>query len=340
MGPIMLDVQGTSLSAEDKELLEHPLVGGCILFSRNYHSPQQMTALTREIREAAGSDILLAVDHEGGRVQRFREHFTAIPAMGSLWSLAGEDNARAIQLAYQCGLLMALEVQAVGIDISFAPVLDINGVSEVIGDRAFGRQTDMIISLAAAFIDGMKTAGMPATGKHFPGHGSVREDSHIALPVDPRTFTDISSLDLKPFKALLAKGALSALMPAHVIYPEVDTLGVGFSAVWLQKILRQTLAFDGVIFSDDLSMEGAAVIGGYVERAEAAQQAGCDMLLVCNNRSAAVEVIDNANIRIDPAGSRRLGKLLKTSRTDWASLAGDSRWQQASRFIKDLMSKE
>ncbi|WDE01203.1 beta-N-acetylhexosaminidase [Thalassomonas actiniarum] len=337
MGPIMLDVQGTSLSAEDKELLEHPRVGGCILFSRNYHSPQQMTALTQDIRAAAGSDILLAVDHEGGRVQRFREHFTAIPAMGSLWSLAGEDKTQAVKLAHQCGVLMALEVQAVGIDISFAPVLDINGISEVIGDRAFHQQTDVIIPLATAFIDGMNTAGMLATGKHFPGHGSVKEDSHIALPVDSRSFNDITGLDLKPFKVMLDKGALSALMPAHVIYPDIDKLGVGFSAVWLQKILRQTLGFDGVIFSDDLSMEGAAVIGGYVERAEAAQQAGCDMLLVCNNRKAAVEVIDNANISNDPSSSRRLGKLLKKTDMDWAGLAKDPRWQQASRFLENFL---
>ncbi|WDE13902.1 beta-N-acetylhexosaminidase [Thalassomonas haliotis] len=337
MGPIMLDVQDTSLTAEDKELLAHPLVGGCILFTRNYHSPQQMSALTQEIRTAAGDDILLAVDHEGGRVQRFREHFTAIPAMGKLCSLAKEDITRAKTLAQQYGLLMALEVQAVGIDISFAPVLDINGISEVIGDRAFHQQTDIIIPLAAAFIDGMKTAGMAATGKHFPGHGSVKEDSHIALPVDGRTFNEIAALDLKPFKAMLDDGALSALMPAHVIYPDVDKLGVGFSAVWLQKILRQTLAFDGVIFSDDLSMEGAAVIGGYVERAEAAQQAGCDMLLVCNNRAAAVEVIDNANISIDPSSSRRLGKLLKTNDTVWSGLMKDPRWQQASRFVADFL---
>jgi len=337
MGPIMLDVQGTSLSAEDKELLEHPLVGGCILFSRNYHSPQQMSALTQEIREAAAGDILLAVDHEGGRVQRFREHFSAIPAMGNIWSLAGEDKARAIELAQQCGMLMALEVQAVGIDISFAPVLDINGISEVIGDRAFHQQTDAIIPLAKAFIDGMKAAGMPATGKHFPGHGSVREDSHIALPVDPRPFNEIAAMDLKPFKAMLDNGALSALMPAHVIYPDVDSLGVGFSSIWLQSILREKLGFDGVIFSDDLSMEGAAVLGGYVERAEAAQQAGCDMLLVCNNRAAAIEVLDNANISKSADSSRRLARLLRTADSQWADLATDPRWQHASRFLKDFI---
>ena len=332
MGPIMLDVQGTSLSAEDKDLLEHPLVGGCILFSRNYHSPEQVSALTQEIRAAAGN-ILIAVDHEGGRVQRFREQFSVIPAMGEIWSLADENIDSATKLAQQCGLLMAVEVQAVGIDISFAPVLDINGISDVIGDRAFHQNPEFIIPLATAFIDGMLLAGMKATGKHFPGHGSVKEDSHITLPSDTRSFDEIAKLDLSPFKSLMANNRLAALMPAHVIYSAIDRCGVGFSAVWLQQILRNDLGFDGVIFSDDLSMEGAAAFGGFVERAEAAQQAGCDMLLLCNNRAACIDVIDNANIVLNSQSSDRLKRLLKTNNHRWSALAEHKLWQQASQYV-------
>ena len=272
MGPIMLDVQSTSLSSEDKDLLEHPLVGGIILFTRNYESPLQVSALTDDIRKAAKDDILIAVDHEGGRVQRFREQFSAIPAMGEILSLAKNDLVLAQAIASKFGLLMALEVQAVGIDISFAPVLDVNGISDVIGDRAFHQQPDHVVTLAKAFINGMHLAGMKSTGKHFPGHGSVKEDSHFALPIDKRNAKDITSFDLLPFKKLISSQHIDALMPAHVIYPDIDSQAVGFSPYWLQTVLRKQLAFDGVIFSDDISMEGAACIGDYVQRAEAAQE--------------------------------------------------------------------
>ncbi|NQY64148.1 MAG: beta-N-acetylhexosaminidase [Alteromonadaceae bacterium] len=335
MGPIMLDVQGTSLSAEDKELLEHPLVGGLILFSRNYQSPKQVSALTREIRKAAKSPILIAVDQEGGRVQRFREHFSTIPAMGAIWRCADGDVEFAKLIAKNCGTLMALEVQAVGIDLSLAPVLDINGISEVIGERAFHQQPEQVIALASAFIDGMQKAGMKATGKHFPGHGSVQADSHHALPIDTRSKQQIINLDLLPFKHLIAAQKVSAIMPAHIVFPNIDSKSVGFSHYWLQEVLRDTLAFEGVIFSDDLSMEGAASIGGYIERAEAAQQAGCDMLLLCNNRQGCIEVIDNANIEITSTSSERLKTLLKTSRLTWPDLAENLMWRQASSFVSE-----
>jgi len=333
MGPIMLDVHGTSLSEEDKELLEHPLVGGLILFTRNYESPEQVSELTRDIRAAAKQDILLAVDHEGGRIQRFREQFSAIPAMGAIWDLANGELELAKGIAKQSGILMALEVQAVGIDISFAPVLDVNGISEVIGDRAFHQEPEKILPLAQAFIDGMHLAGMKTTGKHFPGHGSVLADSHFALPIDTRAADRIMSYDLLPFKTLIEKNKLDALMPAHVIYPEIDELAVGFSKKWLQQVLRKELSFDGVIFSDDLSMEGAASVGGYVERAEASQQAGCDMLLVCNNRAGAIEIIDNANLVVNEQGSERLQRLLKATNNDWSSLATNVAWQQARQSL-------
>lgn len=337
MGPIMLDVHDTSLSSEDKELLQHPLVGGLILFSRNYESPEQVSELTRDIRASANGDILIAVDHEGGRIQRFRDNFSAIPAMGAIWDLANHNESSAIDIAKQCGVLMALEVQAVGIDISFAPVLDVNGISEVIGDRAFHQQPEKIIPLAAAFIEGMHLAGMKATGKHFPGHGSVLADSHFALPIDTRAEQAITSIDLLPFQRLISQGKINALMPAHVIYPAIDTHAVGFSVKWLQQILRQELAFDGVIFSDDLSMEGAASVGGYVERAEASQQAGCDMLLVCNNRAGTIEILDHANITVVEQSSLRLQRLLKKTNYQWNGLNSNQDWQHARHFLSQYL---
>ncbi|WP_085296764.1 beta-N-acetylhexosaminidase [Cognaticolwellia mytili] len=335
MGPVMIDVQGTSLSQEDKEILQHPLVGGLIFFTRNYHSPEQITELSTQIRSTARKPLLIAVDHEGGRVQRFRDRFSLIPAMGNLWQMAKQNLSLAKSLAKQSGILMALEVQAVGIDISFAPVLDINNISDVIGDRSFHREVDYVTELAEAFISGLHLVGMKATGKHFPGHGSVKADSHIDLPIDIRSKADIFQQDLMPFKQLIAKGKVDALMPAHVIFPEVDSQAVGFSRYWLQNILREQLGFNGVIFSDDLSMEGAASVGGYIERAEAAQSAGCDMLLLCNNRQGCVEVLDGANISTNVQSSERLAKLLKNPHqsNDFSTLASNQKWQEASELI-------
>mgnify|MGYP003629549521 CR=1 FL=1 len=335
MGPVMLDVQGTSLSQEDKEIIQHPLVGGLIFFTRNYQSPAQIAELTQQIRLAAKKPMLLAVDHEGGRVQRFREGFSLIPAMGKLWQMTDQNLILAKELAKQSAILMALEVQAVGIDISFAPVLDINNISDVIGDRGFHQQPEYVTELAQAFISGLHQVGMKATGKHFPGHGSVKADSHIDLPIDKRSRADIFQQDLVPFKQLIGKGKVDALMPAHVIFPEVDSQAVGFSRYWLQNILRQQLGFNGVIFSDDLSMQGAASVGGYIERAEAAQSAGCDMLLLCNNRKGCIEVLDGANIVSSTESSQRLTQLLKPPGSDdsWSTLQTNVAWQNASRLI-------
>lgn len=336
MGPIMMDVLGTSLSQEDIELLQHPLVGGLIFFTRNYESPQQLAELSAHIRRVVNKDIILSVDHEGGRVQRFRDGFSLIPAMGSLWQKAHQDLALAQVYAKQCGALMATEVQAVGIDISFAPILDVNGISAVIGDRSFHQQPQHIIALASAFIAGMHSVGMKCTGKHFPGHGSVQADSHIDLPIDIRKFSQIEALDLLPFSTLIGSNQVDALMPAHVIYPDVDDKSVGFSHIWLQEILRKKLGFDGVIFSDDLSMAGAASIGGYVERTEAAQAAGCDMLLVCNDRQAQIEVLDNANLDISADSQRRLKRLLKTNQLTWSQMKQQTLWQQLHSFVANV----
>jgi len=337
MGPIMLDVLGTSLTAEDKELLQHPLVGGLILFTRNYESPEQIAQLTADIRKAAKKELIIAVDHEGGRVQRFRDGFSLIPAMGKIWNFAEQNVATAQELAKQSAILMALEVQAVGIDISFAPILDIDDISAVIGDRAFHKNPEIVCQLAGAFVDGLHLVGMKATGKHFPGHGSVQADSHIALPIDPRSRDEIFSLDMLPFKTLIDSNKVDALMPAHVIFPDIDSEAVGFSPYWLKDILRNELGFNGVIFSDDLSMEGAACVGGYVERAEAAQQAGCDMLLLCNNRDSCIDVIDNANISIDEQSNQRLLRLLKTSTSGLHELSGNSRWQHARKVLAEYL---
>lgn len=341
MGPLMIDVQGTSLTTEDIELLEHPLVGGLILFTRNYQSPEQLTELTLAIKKHAGNEILIAVDHEGGRVQRFRDGFSRIPAMGKLWQAAKEHLPNALVYAKSAGQLMASEVQAVGIDISFAPVLDTNGVSDVIGDRAFHQDPVLITLLAKAFIEGMKSVGMLATAKHFPGHGSVKEDSHIALPVDHRDANEIFSFDMQPFKQLITK--VAAVMPAHVIFPAIDQHAVGFSKKWLQDILRRELEFDGVIFSDDLSMQGASVVGGYIERAEAAQQAGCDMLLACNNRSAAIDILDNANIHSVAESEHRLKNMLyqgdlspHTMSNAWQKRTEQPVWQHASQVMAKI----
>jgi len=350
MGPIMLDVGGTSLTQEDKELMQHPLVGGLILFSRNFESVEQVTNLNIQIRQAAQKDFLIAVDHEGGRVQRFKEGFTLIPAMGTLLQKVKQNanqnpykstsiNANttietAKTLATHCGYVMAAEVQACNIDISFAPVLDVNGISEVIGDRAFDSLPEQIITLAEAFIKGMQLAGMKATGKHFPGHGSVKADSHIDLPIDHRKKLEIEAFDMLPFKQLIKANKLDALMPAHIMFPDVDSQPVGFSSYWLQKILRQALGFNGVIFSDDLSMEGAKSAGGFIERAEAAQQAGCDMLLLCNNRKGCIDVIDNANIEVNKVSSQRMQKLLTTSNFDAKQLKQRQQWKNSVQFIE------
>ncbi|ARD45456.1 beta-N-acetylhexosaminidase [Colwellia sp. PAMC 21821] len=336
MGPVMLDVHGTSLSQEDKEILQHPLVGGLIFFTRNYQSPEQIADFSQQIRIAAKKPILIAVDHEGGRVQRFRDGFSLIPAMGKLWQMSEENLTLAKELAKQSAILMALEVQAVGIDISFAPVLDINNISDVIGDRAFHQQPDYVTELAEAFIDGLHQVGMKATGKHFPGHGSVKADSHIDLPIDNRSKADVFQQDLLPFQQLIARGKVDALMPAHVIFPDVDSQAVGFSHYWLQNILREQLGFNGVIFSDDLSMQGAASVGGYIERAEAAQAAGCDMLLLCNNRDGCIDVLDNANISISSVGAQRLSMLLKKADSQWSSLKNNSAWQQARQSLSNF----
>ncbi|MCY7297077.1 beta-N-acetylhexosaminidase [Alteromonas sp. a30] len=336
MSPIMLDLAGYELSPEEKEILAHPLVGGVIFFTRNYHDPQQVAALATAIRQHAHQQVLIAVDHEGGRVQRFRDGFSAIPAMGSIREKYPHNIEQACQAATTFGWLMASEVQACNIDISFAPVLDIRGISDVIGDRGFSHEPDELVTLASAFIRGMHQAGMKSTGKHFPGHGSVKEDSHVAMPVDDRDKSSIFALDMAIFEHIHKQQLLDAVMPAHVIYPDVDALPAGFSRVWIQQVLRQQLNFDGVVFSDDLSMQGATQIGGFTERAAAALEAGCDMALVCNNPKGAVEILDNlSQDYINEASQTRLQRLCKSyQQMSFGELKTQARWNEAQHQLE------
>ena len=296
MGPLMLDCQAEELLPEEKEKLAHPVVGGVILFTRNYHDKRQLSALVQDIRRFAKNNVLIAVDHEGGRVQRFRDGFTAIPVMGDILRQS-EHQDESAAYAKACGLALAYELKTLDIDFSFAPVLDINGVSQVIGDRAFSNNADEVIRLATQLIQGLKTVNMPAIGKHFPGHGSVAPDSHIALPVDERGFDEIRSTDMVVFERVIERALLDGVMPAHVIYNQVCDKPAGFSSTWLKTILKNDIGFNGAVFSDDLSMHGASVAGSYVERAEAALEAGCDMVLACNNPKGAESILDGLEAR-------------------------------------------
>ncbi|MGB1144463.1 MAG: beta-N-acetylhexosaminidase [Glaciecola sp.] len=290
MHPIMLDVAGFELTQQEQEVMAHPLTGGVILFARNYHDPDQLRHLTSQIKRSAGHPILIAVDQEGGRVQRFKNGFTAIPAMGDI---EHHDHVQARQLAYACGRVIATECIGHGVDISFAPVLDINAISEVIGTRSFSNAPSTILSLATEFIHGLKAIGMPAIGKHFPGHGNVKADSHIAMPSDERSKDTIFELDMAIFTHFMQQQLIDGIMPAHVVYPDIDSRPAGFSSIWLQQILRQHCGFQGVIFSDDLSMHAASEAGSMLDRVEHALAAGVDMALICNAPDEAIMVLDN-----------------------------------------------
>ena len=293
LGPVMLDVVGTALTADDIRRLQHPLVGGVILFARNFEDCEQLKALTESIHAVRQPPLLIAVDHEGGRVQRFREGFTKIPPMREFGKIWDKDRKKAMALAVEAGWILAAELRAHDVDFSFTPILDMDyGDSLVIGDRAFHLDPRAINELAFSLMQGLKKGGMAAVGKHFPGHGFVVADSHVSIPIDEREFDQIAQNDMQPFRQMIDEG-LPAIMPAHVIYPKVDDKPAGFSAKWLQKVLRERLGFNGVIFSDDLSMEGASVGGDVTTRSLAALNAGCDMVLLCNRPDLADELLDN-----------------------------------------------
>jgi beta-N-acetylhexosaminidase len=332
-GPVMLDLQGTELAAEERELLRHPATGGVILFARNYASPDQLYRLVRAIHEVRAPSLIVAVDQEGGRVQRFRDGFTHLPPPGRYGRLYDADRQRGLDTARLAGWLMASELRACGVDLSFAPVLDLDrGLSSVIGDRAFHGDPEAVADLARAWVLGVHDAGMQAVGKHFPGHGSVAADSHHELPVDGRTLTDIELEDLVPFERLVRHG-LGGIMPAHVVYPKADPRPAGFSEFWIRGVLRGRLGFQGVVFSDDLTMAAAAIEGGFPERARAALDAGCDMVLVCNNPAGAAEVLDALADYADPVAQSRIAHIHGRGGRDWPHLRADPRWREAVRRL-------
>jgi len=305
----MIDLDGVTLTSEERELIAHPAVGAVILFTRNFQSPSQLKALTQEIRACRESDLLITVDQEGGRVQRFRDGFTPLPPMAAIGERFDKEVAEGLRLAELCGWVMARELRQCDLDLSFAPVVDLDfGSSEVIGDRAFHDDPDVVFRLARALLTGMRAGGMAATAKHFPGHGGVVLDSHVACPKEDRDLNNLMGWDIQPF-ARLAKMELPSVMMAHVVYEAVDERPASFSRIWIQDILRTELGFSGAVIADDLNMAAAVAVGSPAERALLALEAGCDLLPVCNDRAATVEVIEAVGSDEPPARGHRLTRL-------------------------------
>lgn len=338
LGPVMLDVVGVSLTDDDIRRIRHPLTGGVILFARNFENRRQLCELTAAIHEVRPG-VLIAVDHEGGRVQRFRsDGFTKLPAMGKLGELWDRDVLASVKLATDVGYVLAVELRACGVDLSFTPVLDLDyGQSGVIGDRAFHRDARVVTMLAKSLNHGLALTGMANCGKHFPGHGFAEADSHVAIPVDERTLDQILAEDAAPYGWLGL--SLAGVMPAHVIYPKVDPHPAGFSKKWL-SMLRKDMGFEGVIFSDDLSMEGASVAGSVVDGAHAALAAGCDMVLICNSPDKADQLLDGLKIKestASKASTARLAALIPQGQAlSWDELQDDARYRAAKQAIQQL----
>jgi len=337
-GPLVVDIQGFSLNSAEKTRLAHPDVGGVILFARNFQSREQLTALCRQIHQIRNPALLIAVDHEGGRVQRFKtDGFTWLPSMQTLGNWWMQDALKATQLATQVGYVLATELRACGVDLSFTPVLDLDyGQSSVIGDRAFHADPRVVTLLAKSLMHGLLMGGMQACGKHFPGHGFVQADSHHEIPVDKRSLDQIMQADIVPYRYL--GESLASVMPAHIVYPAVDKRAAGFSKKWLQSILRKKLNFDGVIFSDDLSMQGAAVAGDIHARAKAALSAGCDMVLVCNAPDSADALLKHGVPSISELSRKRIERLMpSTPGVAWDTLQSDSRYRSAIKAIQQVV---
>ncbi len=338
IGPVMIDLTGTELTQEEKELLKHPLVGGVIYFARNFESAEQITALTKSIHANSSQTILTCVDQEGGRVQRFKEGFTRLPALRPIGSIYDKIPEQGMAISKAMGWLMASEVSATGVDFSFSPVLDLDyGESEVIGDRAFHSDPNTVSQLARAYVQGLDEAGMASVGKHFPGHGAVKADSHLELPVDNRRIVNIMEKDVVPFSELVSMNVLQGIMPAHVVYSSQDDQPAGFSKTWIGQILRQRLGFEGAVFSDDLNMAAAGMAGTFIERANIALNAGCDMVLVCNNRDGAVEVLDQLQWQQDSASVDRLRAMKGRKQVSFDELKKMQNWQVAVSAAAELV---
>jgi len=337
-GPLVVDIAGTVMTATEEARLLHPLVGGVILFSRNYSTRKQLVALTKRIHALRAPSLLIAVDHEGGRVQRFRtDGFTTLPSMRTLGLEWLNDPMRAMRMATDVGYVLGAELRACGVDLSFTPVLDVDfGVSSVIGDRAFDGDPRVVAMLARALSQGLARAGMGACGKHFPGHGAVAADSHHAIPRDNRSLKKILAHDAAPY-AWLGDQVIPSVMPAHVIYTKVDPMPAGFSSKWIKEILRQKLNYDGVVFSDDLTMEGAAVAGDILARARAALNAGCDMALVCNRPDLADDLLSRLNWIPTRRSLDRIERLMPQSDApDWKSMQKQRAYLEALKSVHAL----
>ncbi len=335
----MLDIEGRQLTPADRALLQEPAVGGVILFSRNYESPSQLADLIAGIRALRSPPLLIAVDHEGGRVQRFRAGFSAIPPMRRLGRQYDGDSEEAVALAKTAGWLIASELRAMNIDLSFTPCVDLDwGVSEIIGNRAFHRNPDVVAELASAFCNGLRSAGMAAVAKHFPGHGAVVADSHDQLPVDRRSYGDLLD-DMRPYEKLIAKRQLAGVMIAHIVYAETDPLPASFSSYWIKQQLRSALNYDGAVVCDDLSMKATETMGSMPKRARLALQAGCDMVMVCNNRPAASATVAALRDYSDPLSLVRLARLHGTGKVVRESLLASDQWQIAADSLQQWLDR-
>jgi beta-N-acetylhexosaminidase len=333
LGPVMLDIEGLALSPADRDLLREPAVGGVILFARNFKSVEQVTDLVSEIRALRSPPLLVAVDHEGGRVQRFRDGFTIIPPMRHIGREYDRDRDSGLAIARQAGWLIASELRAAGIDLSFGPCVDLDwGISEIIGNRSFHRQPEAVSELSGAFSRGLRSAGMAAVAKHFPGHGAVIADSHLKLPVDRRDYGLILD-DMRPYDSLVTTGVIAGVMLAHIIYQEIDSMPAGFSEYWIQRELRSRLGFGGAVFCDDLSMKATADYGSMPNRAKLALKAGCDMILVCNDRARAERAVDALNDYSNPLSLVRLARLHGTGEVLRETLLASDEWQQANSLF-------
>ena len=340
MSTLLIDLKGKELEQEEVELLSHPLVAGLILFTRNFEDREQIQELIRSVRQRVKKPLLITVDQEGGRVQRFRDGFTMLPSMQAFQETLSATEQ--VSFAKEAGWQMAAEMIALDIDLSFAPVLDLGHECRAIGDRSFSSDVKSAVNLATAFIDGMHQAGMASTGKHFPGHGHVLADSHLETPYDDRAKDEIFSCDLQPFQQLISQNKLDAIMPAHVIYTQCDSQPASGSNYWLKEVLRKQLNFQGAIFSDDLGMEGAGFMGDFVERSEKALQAGCDLLLLCNEREGVIQVLDHLKLTEDQAHfaarQARLQKLFKRKTFSWEELTDSNRWYRNYQLMPAIQN--
>ncbi|HLF12849.1 MAG TPA: beta-N-acetylhexosaminidase [Gammaproteobacteria bacterium] len=338
LGPLMIDLKGTSLDADERQWLQSPVVGGVILFTRNYADPQQLQQLVAEIHGVRQPPLLVAVDHEGGRVQRFREAFFRLPPLRALGRLYDENPAAALKVATSFGWLMAAELRAVDVDLSFTPVVDLDlGLADVIGDRALHADSEVVASLALRFAAGAKQAGMSVTAKHFPTHAGARSDSHTELAVDRREYAELFD-DLRPYRRLIDSG-LQAVMVAHVSFPQIDPLPASLSSWWINEQLRGELGFGGAVITDDVSMVGASVAGSVAERVRLALDAGCDLVLLCNAPEQVPAVLESLGGYVNPPGQLRLARLHGRGGGGWEALHASREWQAACAALEPLCAR-